>query len=122
MRSSRARRRCSAPWAERSPAIVAPRSSAFPSTLTYTRAWRRSEVVLTLVIVTKPIRGSCRSWATASVSTCLTASSTRRIRSEGILVRYLGEGGERALDPAGLGKAREQELLDAVGRVLEHAE
>ena len=51
-----------------------------PSTLTYTRAWRRSGLVLTSVTVTNPTRGSFRSPATASPITWRIASSTRRIR------------------------------------------
>ena len=55
------------------------------STLTYTRAWLRSALVLTSVTVTNPTLGSFKSEASASPITCLIASSTRRIRSELIL-------------------------------------
>ena len=54
--------------------------AASPSTLTYTRAWRRSALVLTSVTVTNPTRGSFRSPASASPITWRIASSTRRIR------------------------------------------
>src|SRR5262249_39078665 len=57
-RSSPAIRRCRKPCADPSPARLSARVSASPRTLTYTRAWRRSGLVLTAVTVTNPTRGS----------------------------------------------------------------
>src|SRR3954447_14461782 len=61
--------------------MVSPRTVASPSTLTKTRAWRRSGLVSTAVTVTKPTRGSLRSCVRASLSTSRMASFTRRMRS-----------------------------------------
>src|SRR5690242_4609398 len=83
--SSPATRFCRNPCAERSPSRVASRSGSSPRTLTNTRAWRRSGLVLTPVTVTNPTRGSRRSLAIASLSTSRTASSTRRMRPLAIL-------------------------------------
>ena len=79
-RSSAATRRCRKPCADCSPSRLASRSASSPRTLTYTRAWRRSGLVLTSVTVTNPMRGSLRSCGTASLRTSRTASSTRRMR------------------------------------------
>src|SRR2546423_15272825 len=78
-----------------------------PSTLTKTRAWRRSADVSTPVTVTKPIRGSLSS-PMLSDRTSLTASFTRRRRSvieahdlplaEAELERLLGEVPLRAVE------------------------
>src|SRR5262249_18972272 len=61
-------------------ASVLRRFASEPSTLTYTRACRRSGDVSTPVTVTNPIRGSFSS-PSPSETTSFTASFTRRIRS-----------------------------------------
>src|SRR5919197_1100489 len=78
--SSRATRAWRTPCAAARPAKLCSRCRSDPSTLTKTRAWRRSGEVRTPVTVTKPIRGSLSS-PIPSESTSLTASFTRRIRS-----------------------------------------
>src|SRR6185312_5678707 len=84
-RSSPPMRPCRKPCAERSPSSEALTASASPRTLTYTRAWLRSGLVLTSVTVTNPTRGSFTSWVSTSLRTSRTASSTRRILSKLIL-------------------------------------
>src|SRR4051812_4970767 len=84
-RSSAATRLWRNPCADCRPASVASCSDSGPRTLTYTRAWRRSGLVLTSVTVTNPMRGSFSSCARASPSTCRIASSTRRILAALIL-------------------------------------
>src|SRR5215211_349367 len=71
------------------PARVSARSWTDPSTLTNTRAWRRSGLVATAVTVTKPMRGSSRPSAIRAESTSRTASLTLRMRSMGILEKVL---------------------------------
>src|SRR5438105_3076227 len=80
IRSSRESRACRTPWAASRPASERRRFFSPPSTLTKTRAWRRSGDVSTPVIVTRPIRGSFSS-RIASASTSRTTWFTRRIRS-----------------------------------------
>src|SRR3954463_10014403 len=79
-RSSVASRACRTPCAEESASRLRSRLRTEPSTLTYTRAVRRSFDVRTPVIVTNPMRGSFRS-PRASESTSRTDSLTRRMRS-----------------------------------------
>src|SRR3954452_24025145 len=80
IRSSRATRACRTPCAAASPSSVFARLASEPSTLTKTRACRRSGEVSTPVTVTKPIRGSFSS-PTPTETTSRTASLTRRILS-----------------------------------------
>ena len=61
---------------------------ASPSTLTKTRAWRRSGLVSTAVTVTNPMRGSLRPSASRADRTSLTASFTRLMRSPATLVPH----------------------------------
>jgi hypothetical protein len=49
-------------------------------TLTQTRAWRRSGVVSTLVIVANPMRGSATSRLTIDPISCRSSSSIRFVR------------------------------------------
>src|SRR5581483_1944607 len=77
--SSLARRAWRTPCAAASPSSVLCCARSEPSTLTKTRACRRSAVVSTPVTVTKPMRGSFSS-GTASDSTCRTARFTLRMR------------------------------------------
>src|SRR4051794_2547766 len=77
------------PWEERSPSSVASRSSSPPSTLTNTLAARRSGLVSTEVTVTKPIRGSFNSPATAAPTTSRSTSLMRRIRGPAMLLQGL---------------------------------
>src|SRR4051812_34243912 len=85
MRSSLASWAWSTPCEEASPSSVAWRSGSSPSTLTNTRAWRRSGLVSTAVTVTNPMRGSFSPSASRAERTSRTASLTRRMRSAGIL-------------------------------------
>src|SRR3954467_15087548 len=98
-RNSRAMRACRMPCAEARPSRVAACSSAAPRTLTNTRAWRRSGLVLTSVTVTNPTRGSLKPSDRAALSTSRIASSTRRILSEPILDLRLVEGRDAPVDP-----------------------
>src|SRR3954470_12725008 len=77
------------PWEERSPSSVASRSSSPPSTLTNTLAARRSGLVSTEVTVTKPMRGSFNSPATAIPTTSRSTSLMRRIRGPAMLLQGL---------------------------------
>src|SRR5438093_977095 len=86
--SSRPRRAWSRPCAAPSPSRLRSRFFSPPSTLTKTRACRRSGDVSTAVIVTSPIRGSC-SVGIASPSTSRTRWLTRRIRSFAIGIHHL---------------------------------
>src|SRR4051794_33467596 len=89
----------------RRPAMASSRAASSPSTLTYTRAARRSGLVSTPVTVTKPMRGSLRPAARCEDRTSRTASLTRRIRAPGILEHFLA-GNERSLYENALGKLR----------------
>src|SRR6185437_8457761 len=124
-RSSAATRPCRKPCAERRPVRLSDRTCSSPRTLTNTRAWRRSGLVLTPVTVTNPTRGSWRSLAIASLSTSRTASSTRRMRPSAILslpaetwdqVVQLVDRGDRPSYVHALRAARFQPALDPVGR------
>ncbi len=124
-RSSEATRRWRNPWAELEPleARLA-RVGSSPSTDTKTVAWRRSGEVSTEVTVTKPTRGSLRSVATASESTTRTASSTRRMRAEGILDHppEVLIGDHETLERGAVGMAVEHEALDPVQPAIELAQ
>ena len=75
------------------------RSASPPSTLTYTRAVRRSGLVSTAVTVTNPIRGSFSSVAMASPRTSRITSLTRRIRAVAIAVPTITARGAAPGDP-----------------------
>src|SRR6185312_1021284 len=124
-RNSAATRPCRKPWADRRPTRLSERTCSSPRTLTNTRAWRRSGLVLTPVTVTNPTRGSWRSLAIASLSTSRTASSTRRMRPSAILslptetwdeVVQLGDRGDRSSHVHALRAPRLQPALHPVGR------
>ena len=100
-------RRCRKPCAESSACSVRRRSPGLPSTDTNTRAWRRSGDVSTAVTVTNPTLGSFSSEVIAPDKTSLTASLTRRIRSEVILVtpgRSRRQASTRFARPGGSGR------------------
>ena len=90
---------------ERSPGRPASRRAraSSPSTLTYTRAWRRSGLVSTEVTVTNPMRGSLSPSAIRAERTSRTASFTLRMRSGAILVKVLRRY-ELAFHTCALGK------------------
>src|SRR3954465_15995471 len=77
------------PWGERRPSGAPSRSSVSASTLTNTLAVRRSGLVSTEVTVTKPIRGSFNSPATAAPTTSRSTSLMRRIRGPAMLLQGL---------------------------------
>src|SRR5438067_8517722 len=86
---------------------VSARTGASPSTLTNTRAWRRSGLVSTAVTVTKPMRGSLRPSAIRDERTSRSASLTRRMRSPGTLLpQYLAGRDESALEAHAVGELR----------------
>src|ERR1700674_488447 len=64
------------PLADTRPAMDAFFSSGLPSTLTRTRAWRRSGDMRTAVMLTKPIRGSLRSRRMIDMISSRTCSPT----------------------------------------------
>src|SRR5438094_1794326 len=64
------------PLADISPSSEAFCSSASPSTLTLTRAWRRSGDIRTAVMLTKPMRGSLRSRRMIDMISSRTCSPT----------------------------------------------
>src|SRR5439155_21709414 len=72
------------PCEDDNPASDSSRSLSSPSTLTKTRARRRSGLVSTAVTVTNPTRGSFSSVAIASLNTSRMASLTLRILSLGM--------------------------------------
>src|SRR4051812_43710500 len=119
MRSSLASWAWSTPCEEASPSSVAWRSGSSPSTLTYTRAWRRSGLVSTAVTVTNPIRGSFRPSAIRAESTSRTASLTRLMRSPATLVlpEYFFSRCDAPLHPCPVGETEEHIALE-LGRSL----
>ena len=131
--ASRARSRAwRTPCEERRPASVASRSSSSPSTLTKTRAERRSGLVSTAVTVTNPMRGSWSSVAIAAPITSRMTSLMRRMRRwpwrqptiAGATVRPASaadvvEAEQVALEAAAVGAARLDEALELVGAALD---
>src|SRR3712207_2183713 len=109
---------CRYPWADRSPSMDRARSPACPKTDTKTLAWRRSGEVSTAVTVTKPTRGSLISVAIASESTSRTASSTRSMRSDFMLVPKVRPRDHTALDADALRTAGVEQAARGVGRLL----
>ena len=81
MRVSRAIADWSTPCADASALSVDSRVASSPSTLTKTRAERRSGLVSTAVMVTNPIRGSSSSVEIESPITSRMTSLTRLMRS-----------------------------------------
>src|SRR5215211_1160934 len=86
---------CRTPWEDRRPARLASRSASPPSTLTYTRAERRSGLVSTEVTVTNPIRGS-------SSSLVIADPITSRMSSLTLLMRWAIGGDSSARGPGTL--------------------
>src|SRR5918992_4521263 len=105
------------PADERRPASVSARCEASPSTLTKTRARRRSGLVSTEVTVTNPMRGSFTSPVMCADRTSRTASFTRRIREPGILVEHLLGRDQGVLDPHTLRELRLHVALELRGRI-----
>ena len=79
-RSSPATRRCRKPWAERRPSSEASRAVGVAEHAHVHARMAQVGAGPDTVTVTNPTRGSFRSVAMASLSTCRTASSTRRMR------------------------------------------
>src|SRR4051794_21836909 len=123
MRSSRAIWAWSTPWEEARPASVACLSPSSPSTLTYTRAWRRSGLVSTAVTVTNPMRGSFRPSAIRAESTSRTASLTRLMRSPATLVlpQYFFGRRHAPLDSGPIREPRQHIALELRGRLRQRA-
>src|SRR3712207_4528557 len=98
------------------------RTPAWPRTETKTLAWRRSGEVSTGVTVTNPTRGSLISVGIASESTSRTASSTRRMRSDFILVPKVRPGDHAPLDARALRATRVRQPAHGVRRLLAAAQ
>ena len=96
------------------------RAASSPSTLTYTRACRRSGLVSTEVKVTNPMRGSLSPSAIRAERTSRTASLTLRMRSKATLMQVLGRY-ELAFHTGPVGKHPPHVAFDLGGPILEQA-
>src|SRR3954470_3277596 len=113
---------CRTPCEEVRPARARSRSVASPSTLTKTRAWRRSGLVSTAVTVTNPMRGSLSPSASRAERTSRTASLTRRMRSAGILaVQQLFARHQGSFHANSVGKHRLHITLEVGRRIGERS-
>src|SRR5215208_2294625 len=123
MRSSRARLAWRNPCEEARPSSVVARSSSLPSTLTCTRAWRRSGLVSTAVTVTNPMRGSLKPSDIRLERTSLTASFTLRMRSVDTLAphRQVFAGEQAALHARPVREARLGVAAEAPAALAERA-
>src|SRR3954453_15489601 len=107
---------CRYPAEDWRPSRVSALSSSVPSTLTYTRPWRRSALVSTAVTVTNPMRGSLRPAAMRAQRTSRSASLTRRMRPPLILdLLQLGGADHRALPADPVPETRIHKTLQGIG-------